>query len=225
MINDLFEAMRYPFTNKENIKNFIITSLVNIVWWLVIPWILVWGYIIKYIQNNLEESDFLPEWNFSSLKEILLKGLSVLLIFILYFAIPIILSYIGSSFMGGTIFTPEEIGSFGIPPVSLALFTISSVFFIFIMIILPMALVRYAATEELKEAFNIGEILYRIKRRFTNYFFVIFVTFLLFVTFTLMSLIPAVNLISSFFMIYLLLVSMRLYSKIYLAVEKESVEY
>ncbi len=79
------DSLRYPF---QDIKQFLILFILVLgTYYILIPIILVFGYLYRVIESTLQGSDQLPD--FEGLKEISVNGLKYLGVYLIIYRIPL----------------------------------------------------------------------------------------------------------------------------------------
>lgn len=139
-------SLRYPFTS----SNLFILFLLSLGYILIIPTIIVSGYLIRIIESTLEGSEELPE--FTDLKKLLIDGLKYMVVNNIY-GIPIlIVSFIIWNLMASNPNTASNI---------IAIASIIIVFFINILFL--MAIGNMVHEKTIKGAFQFKRIFHLIK--------------------------------------------------------------
>ncbi|MDD5181798.1 MAG: DUF4013 domain-containing protein [Candidatus Nanoarchaeia archaeon] len=162
---DVLDSLRFPF-EKKNIISFLILSVLNVIWYLLVPLVAVNGYVVMLIRNVIEKKQ-MPDWTkfkFADWLYLLKHGFLYSVIMAVYFAVPFLLAFLGTN-----------------NTISFGLILASFITFLFVMAVLPMALVYYAATESFIQAFNLPEIMLTIFRNIWKYLLVYFTSLALFV--------------------------------------------
>lgn len=207
---DYIHALEYPFLNKENIKHFVIGGILNIFWFLLIPFIFILGYLIKLIQETIKGEGNMPDW--AGWREIFKHGVVALGISIAYFIIPIAIISASSFFFQipneVTVDALATVPIYGIPFLLLGTIT-----FLFVMFIYPMVLIQYAITENYKKAFDIPEIFTRIRKRLFGYLATYAIAMGLYTLFLLAGVI--LNIFVGFLMFYPLIFITHTFTQIY----------
>ncbi|HDQ59962.1 MAG TPA: DUF4013 domain-containing protein [Candidatus Woesearchaeota archaeon] len=215
MAIDFLDAVKYPFSSKENIINLLIGSVMNIVWWLLLPGILVLGYVVRFAENTLQGNPNMPVWNtWLSLKDNIKKGFSVLAIVILYILLPFLIIQAALFFSG----VDTELASEGVQDVSavtLSFVSVGVVLIAVVLFLLPMALMEYVSTGRITDAFNLGDIFSRITLNFLSYFVTHLVVFAFFVITVLMISLPFINMISGALLFIVMIFATRIYAKLF----------
>lgn len=162
---DLIHSVLYPFANRKNIMKTVILALINFLWFLLLPMLFVNGYYVKIVRNTIKGDEDMPEWPGMKIMDwlnLLKQGFFFTLIMLIYFAVPIVISYFAT-----------------LKTLSLLLLLAGFVAFILVSVLLPAALAMYSATESFFQAFNIVEIISVIWKNKVNYAVVYFIFLLL----------------------------------------------
>jgi hypothetical protein len=182
MVNYL-NALKYPFTN---VKSIIIGAVMSFLWFLLIPFFFLNGYIVRVIRSTNESSEFMPEWD--NWKEMLFDGFMVFAVQVTY-VLPAMIIYAIASLTTPvslvSAFAASEIMGIGI--VAIVLMTLSSVALLLAFLIMPVAVINYALTRDFKKAFNLKGIVRSIMLNPLNYMLNIIIGFFVFSLFMLTS--------------------------------------
>jgi hypothetical protein len=166
MLVDIISLLKYPVSN---IKRFLVAALINTFWFLVIPIFFINGYVVRVIRSTIKEEPELPAWD--NWKEILKHGFILSVIMLAYILIPMVFTYIAVTV--GNLPSPTDMATAGTLPqisaVAMVFLILSSLSLIFIAFIMPMVMLVYSASEELKQAFNIPLILEKIMANIFSY--------------------------------------------------------
>jgi hypothetical protein len=211
------KALVFPFTSKDNVKNFVLGGIINAFWFLLIPLFFTGGYLIKIIQNVLQEKEELPSWG--KPLDILKHGIFTVFILLAYNIIPILILAFTGRQMQTNLATLTELTTSTVSPFLLALAVIGVIIAAIVWFILPMALVTYAATEDVRQAFNFSEIFSKLRKRLFGYLITYMISILLAALFSLLLLVPIVQFAVGFFMFYVLVFVMHTFSQIYTEAE------
>lgn len=148
---DYIGALKYPFSN---IKSFVIGAVLYLLSIFLLPYIFINGYIVRVIQETNKKSDFMPDWE--NWKSIAINGFFVLAIQIAYI-LPSMLIYTLATLTTTqnitTAIASNAISEIGIFAISLIL--ISFLALLAATILLPVAIINYALTNDFKKAFDI----------------------------------------------------------------------
>ena len=216
MVNYL-ETLKYPFSDK---KSFLIGFLMSVFWWLIVPMFFVFGYVVESIREILQNSNKLPHWfTVENWKTFLIHGLNVTLIGLVYLVPPIALSMASTAIMGDitlAVFTGEmpQFNAIGI-----TLFAFGFLLLLIAIFFLPISIILYAASENIRYAFSLTEILPRLKRVILPYAQAYFISIVLFFAILLFLLIPGINLFFGVIMgglfFYHFMFTFRLFAEIF----------
>ncbi len=210
---DYVDAIKYPL---KDVKSFSVGFLLSVFWFLLIPIIFVYGYVIEVIRGILQQKDELPHWATSKdWLKFLKHGIYVIAIGLVYLIPPFAVSAAASSMMGGASYFLSQGFSNSVNPLGLSLMIISSVLFFVSIFLLPMAIILYAASEDIRYAFNLDEILPRIKKLFIPYFKVYLISIVAYIPFLVLLTIPFVNFLFGGILFYPLLFSVYLFAQLF----------
>ena len=149
----LFSGLSSLFGN-WGVNNFIIITLAGIIG--LIFTLILSGYSIRVTKYAIDHSNNFPEFD---LQNNLIDGIKSLIIAIVYFIIPIIITAILAVITGAIgAGLNQMIASLGVFAI------IAVIVFIFFAIFEIVALARFADTGELGEALNIGEVIEDVKK-------------------------------------------------------------
>lgn len=211
---DYVESAKYPFLD---LKSFFIGVILNYLWFLIIPVIFVFGYMVEVIRETIKQSNLLPHWfTFHNWKRFFKHGISVFAILLIFLLPPIVISAASTTILGN----PLEALAEGTTPkfnaLGLSLSIISFIFLLISLFLLPISIILYAASESIHFAISPNEMLPRIKRALIPYLKAYVISLVLFfVSFALLT-IPLIGYFIGFgFMFYSLLFSARIFAEIY----------
>ncbi|MCD6547805.1 MAG: DUF4013 domain-containing protein [Nanoarchaeota archaeon] len=211
---DYVESTKYPFLD---LKSFFIGVILNYLWFLIIPVIFVFGYMVEVIRETIKQSNLLPHWfTFHNWKRFFKHGISVFAILAIFLLPPIVISAASTTILGN----PLEALAEGTTPkfnaLGLSLSIISFIFLLISLFLLPISIILYAASENIHFAISPNEMLPRIKRALIPYLKAYVISLVLFfVSFALLT-IPLIGYFIGFgFMFYSLLFSARIFAEIY----------
>jgi len=157
MMNDLKQLLGFPFEDREWIMKMMLGSVITIV---PVLNFLSLGYFIRCINVGWRGRRNLPNWD--SWTELFRDGLFGFLIALTYLIVPILLGFL--------------VGM--VPVVGAAL---ASIIIIIMGIIIPMAIANYAMRKNIRDAFALGEIIYKAGR-VLNLYITAYLTTILIVT-------------------------------------------
>jgi len=144
---EIIKTLSFPFTNWRSL---LIGGFLTLLSPLILPLFFVLGYLLELAEFTLKgKLETMPYWN--NWKRLLIKGIKVSAVFIIFFVPIIVIQFLemGESYIG-----------MGISVVNIITFVL----------IYPLAIVRLAEKECIKEAFNIKLIFGKIKEKWKNYF-------------------------------------------------------
>ncbi len=219
---DYFEIAKYPLLDK---KNFLIGFIVGTLSFLILPLFLIFGYLSKTIRETLKNSDELPSWNKAEYwKDYFIHGFFIFLIIVLYLLPAFLMSSVSLVLTEGDTSTfletetPwEEVALLGggISPIAISLLFFSSILFFAALFLLPMAIVMYSASENIRYAFKLDEIFPKIKSMIIPYAKAFLASLFVFFLAFLLLLIPGVGFFMGGILLYPLLFSGRLFAEVF----------
>lgn len=160
-MSSLGEALEYPREHEEWVKTILIGGVLSILGFLLVPIVLVYGYIVRVLKHRLDGDPQPP--TFGEWEELLVDGLQVVAIGIVYLLVPILVGFvtvggsmaaIGSGTQGGA-----AVGGIGFILGAFLSFVLSLVFGY----VAVAAVVNFAHEGRLGAAFDfatIGDILF-----------------------------------------------------------------
>lgn len=170
---DYFEVAKYPLSD---LKNFLMGFIMGALSLLIIPLLFVSGYMVETIRETLNHSNTLPQWfQLKNWKVFAKHGFFVFLICSIYLLPAFLLSISSTAFISidtRAVLQSERpweddmllgAGS-GIEAVGISLLFFGSLLFFAGLFLLPMALLLYSASGDIKYAFRLNELLPRLKR-------------------------------------------------------------
>ncbi|AEH07056.1 DUF4013 domain-containing protein [Methanothermococcus okinawensis] len=176
---ELSDGLKYPMEDTEWIKKIIIGGILNII---PIVNFISFGYALETMESIIinKNQTNLPEWDEFGSKFI--KGFMGIIISIIYLIIPIIIMIITTFSYGH-----KSTGLF------VSGISVSGILMIIIGFILPMALANYVAKGSFGAAFELGEIIGRIKSVVSEYIVCYVVMIVLYVVAGFISAIPIIG--------------------------------
>lgn len=208
---EIGEAIKYPTTDDSWIKKVIIGGILGII---PIVNLVVFGYYLKVIKENIEGKTGMPDWE--DWGSLFIKGIVMVVIYLIYMIIPLIILW---ATVGGSIANvinsndPNAIGDFG---GAFAGILVSGILILIISLMIPMALSIYAKEDSFGAAFRIGEILSRIKSVIGGYILAYIVIVVLGMILGMIGLIPILGWIMIIFgNFYIITVGAHMYGKLY----------
>jgi hypothetical protein len=204
---DIVDALKYPFSN---LRKFAISAIINLFWFLMLPIFFINGYIITVIRSTLQNKNELPEWN--DMFGLLKQGFILTMIQFIYIMIPVLISYFAFSTMGITnvqVLTPDNMPM--VSSFSFILLTVSTLLFILVLFIMPMVTMVYAASEDMRTAFNLRIILEKIMIAPIDYMVVFSASTVMYLAFII--LIPMLSVFIGLVLIYHSLFNARLFAR------------
>jgi hypothetical protein len=208
---DYLQALKYPVSD---IKKYLVGGVINLVWFVIFPLFVVNGYLVRVIQSTIQGNEKMPEWK--GFLDLIKHGFFVTAIVVLYMVIPFLLSYASISIVGN-IQLPASIDQTftvpAIPPVVFPMLILTFLIFLGAAFFLPMAIVFYAASEDIMQAFNIKDMLYRIQFRIVEYVVTYLVSVLMTVLF--FALIPITTVFSGILLFYPMVFIAHIFAQIF----------
>jgi len=206
------EVMAYPLSD---VKSFFTGFVLSVFWFLLFPLLFVWGYIVEVIRETLQHGNKSTYWFAPENWITLLKyGAVIFVISTIYLLPPLLIDMAAYSLSGNTIGASTG----GIPsfnPLSMFLVIVGFILFLVLIFLLPMAIVLYSATEDIKYAFNPSEIFPRIQRAFLPYLKAYGVSILVFALFFLLLTVPLIGFLLGGILFYPLIFSARLFAEVF----------
>jgi hypothetical protein len=137
----LSEAINYPRENDHMLKTVLIGGVLSLLSILIIPALILGGYIVRVLRHTTTGDNELPE--FGNWGRLTLDGLKALVIGIAYLLVPIVLFGLSISVLSGTL---ELLG-----------IVVSAVVYVAALYCLPAATTVFAREERLGAAFALSE--------------------------------------------------------------------
>jgi hypothetical protein len=205
---DIVSLLKYPVSNP---KRFLVAALINLVWFIIIPIFFINGYIVRVIRSTIKDEPELPGWD--NWKEILKHGFIMSVIMLAYILIPMVFTYIAVTV--GNLPAPSEMAAAETLPqisaVAMTFLILSSLSLMFITFVMPMVTVVYAASEDLKQAFNIPLILEKIMANVFSYVKACVLSLVAWIIFLLLF--PFISFAAGFVMAYPSIFSAHVFAK------------
>ena len=207
---DIVKEIEFPVTDPEWIPKVLLGGLLG-----TIPIIgfFTWGYYMKALRTAIGGTPELPKWD--DWGNLFISGLSVFIISVVYYLIPLIVAVIS---VGGIVITAITTGNVGLDIIGAAMggFAFSFILLFVSSFLLPMALAMYAKEDSMGAAFRFGELLSRIKSELGDYIIVFIVVFILFSVLGMIASIPFLGfLIFIFGKFYIFVVAADMYGRVY----------
>ena len=178
---DIGKAFSFVFEDEKWITKVLIGGLLFLFSWLIIPFLIVIGYMIEIVNKTASDSkELLPEW--TNIGNKLTKGFVVFIIYFLY-GLPIVFLSIIYSIIIGVLNTsasaPEGQTVIGtiIGLLSLFLMLVIVIYSIALILILPVAIIKYAVSLNFSEAFNLKENWKFVRENITNLILVLVLSY------------------------------------------------
>ena len=210
---DYKEAITYPLID---IKSFFIGFVLSVFWFLLLPLLFVWGYVVETIRETLQQSNKLPHWfTFGNWITFLKHGVMIFIIGIAYLLPPLIVDMTAFSLSGNFMDTIIAGGTPSFNPLVMSLMIVGFILFLVLIFLLPMAILLYSATEDIRYAFKFSEIFPRIQRAFFPYLKAYGVSALVFILFFLLLAVPVIGFLIGGILFYPLIFSARLFAEVF----------
>lgn len=158
----LGEALSFPTNGDETLKTMIIGAACLVFSFLILPAILIQGYLVRVLRAGAEGSEEPPvfdEWG-----EMLVDGLKLFVISLAYFIVPIVLWFIATSlFVGGVLMGTAGDGAAGGIGAGVGLVGVLLVFITFLLFLaagylLPAAATNFARKDDIGAAFDVDTV-------------------------------------------------------------------
>lgn len=151
----LGEALSFPRNGDDTIKTLVIGAACLVFSFLILPAILLQGYMIRVLKAAAEGSATPP--SFDRWGEMFVDGLKLLLISIGYFITPVVLYLVAFAVVGGGMVAGGDIGA-GIGILGGLLFLVTLLVMLIAGYLLPAGATIFARTDEVGAAFDIGTV-------------------------------------------------------------------
>lgn len=156
------DALRFPLAGDEGVKSVIIGGVLLFLSFLFVPVLPVYGYFVRAAKAGYEQAGEAPafeEWG-----ELLVDGVKVLVVGIVYFAIPTAVFLVGVVVTGlGAVasepMSPPSAVASGVGLVGGLLFLATAVLYLLAVYVYPAAIVSLSIDGEFSAAFDFGTIL------------------------------------------------------------------
>ncbi len=156
------DSFKYPGSNPEHLntnrKRWLIFGLLMFTTLVVIPGIFVTGYTLRVIRKTVRGDSKMPKYN--EWTNMFLDGLKVIVTTVVYYFIPVILVILG---VGQFYLVFYGYGMLDTSLINWLPLVIGVLLFIPVIMLYMLALSNMAYYNSLRAAFNIGEIIQRIK--------------------------------------------------------------
>ncbi len=204
MALDLSSSLRYPLNDEDAKKKILIGGACFFpgICLLAIPLIFLWGYGISAMRKVIRgEENELPEWELMA--DHFRFGLHALLISLGYYAIPIIVTIVS---VGGSIFTlmsgQTDEGQHTIGIWFWLGSLLSGALSLAVAFILPMAIMTYAANDDMGAGFALGNIWEKIQANLKPYVLLVLanlvITFVVNLPQSILSNLPIIGILGLF---------------------------
>jgi hypothetical protein len=208
---EIGESIKYPTTDDSWITKVIIGGILGLI---PIVNFVVAGYYLKVIKETIEGKSGMPAWE--DWGSLFIKGIVLIVIYILYMIIPIIILAVTVGGSIATIASQDPNAAIGALGGAFAGLSVSVILILIISLILPMAMAIYAKEDSFGAAFRIGEILSRIKSVIGGYVLAFIVILVLSMILGMVSIIPILGwIILIFGNFYIAAVGAYMFGKLY----------
>ncbi len=210
---DYIEALKYPILD---IKNFLMGFILGVFWFLLFPIIFIFGYMVETIRETLQQSNKLPHWfTLENWKIFLKHGFFVIIIGLVYLLPPLVLSVASSTLLGNPLATIASGSTPTLNTLGVSLSILSAIMFLVAIFLLPMAIILYSASEDIRYAISLSEILPRIRRALIPYLKAYAISLGVYLLFALLLFVPFLGFLFGGIMFYPFLFSARLFAEVF----------
>lgn len=158
------EAIKYPMNRDDWVKQLIIAGVLVFFFWLIIPAFILGGYFIDVLRQSEAGNEQPPA--FDDWGKLLVDGLKGLVIAFVYYLVPTIIFMVVFFILGAGSAGLMGLGgrtgaAAGLAGLGIFILILTLLFFLVALIlayILPAALVNFARTDRMGEAFDFGTI-------------------------------------------------------------------
>lgn len=200
---DINKAIRFVTEDKQWITKLIIGVLMTLLGFLIVPALILQGYLIKIIRQVMNgQWDGLPEWE--DWGELLRDGFFVTVAQIVYTLPFIILMTIGGLATGGlaSISGSEDVAAVVASGGGLMLFCLVMLFVVALLFLTPAILIQYAIKDDFGATFRFGEVFGIIRNHTADILIALLVSlvaaFVISLVIGVLSLIPCLGWIAAF---------------------------
>lgn len=152
----LEEGLSYPFKGDNSLGRNIIGGLLLVFFWLIIPLLVFFGYIIRVLRSTAAGREDPPP--FDDWGEMIVDGLKSMIIFFAYAIVPYALLFGLAFFLGVASGVSGEGGSGIIAGIGILSFLWFLVALVVVQYVLPAALTNFAREGQMSAAFDIETI-------------------------------------------------------------------
>lgn len=156
---DVNKSIRYVMEDKQWISKLIIGALLSILGFLIVPALILQGYLVKIIRHVMGGSwSSLPEWD--DWGKLLKDGFFVTVAQLIYTLPFILLMIIGIAATGGiaSVSGSEDVAALAATGGGLLLFCLVILFIIALLFLTPAILIQYALKDDFGALFRVGEV-------------------------------------------------------------------
>lgn len=200
---DVNNSIRYVLEDKQWISKIVIGALMSILGFLIVPALILQGYIVKIIRHVMNgDRNSLPEWD--NWGELLRDGFYVTVAQIVYTLPFIILMIVGGLATGGlaSITGSEDLAAVAATGGGLLLMCLAILFAIAFLFLTPAILIQYAIKDDFGATFRFGEVFDIIRNNMADILIAFLVTlvaaFAVSIILGVLSLIPCLGWIAAF---------------------------
>lgn len=166
---DVNKSFRYVIEDKQWISKLIIGVLMTVLGFLIVPALILQGYLVKIIRQVMGGSwSNLPEWE--DWGELLRDGFNVTVAQIVYTLPFLILIFIGIAATGGvaSMSNGEDIAALAATGGGFLMFCLIILFAIAFLFLTPAILIQYAIKDEFGACFRFGEVMAIIRNHLAD---------------------------------------------------------
>ncbi len=166
---DINKAIRFVKEDDRWVSKLLIGVLVSVFAFLIIPALLLQGYVIKIVRQVMNgDWDGLPEWD--DWGKFLKDGFYVTVAQLIYTLPFILLLIIGTAMTGGAVGLIENGDAAGLLASGgfMLLFCLMMLFIIALLFLTPALLIQYAIKEDFGSLFRVGEIMAIIRNNLAD---------------------------------------------------------
>jgi|GEM_PF-5891513 len=218
--SSLFENIKseykYPFSD---INHFLIGCILYLLSIFVLPWVLLYGYVVRVYRSSLKPKSVFPLFN--DLKNLFIDGLKYVGVMLAYLSVHLITLMIGIYLIvspyiaSGSFPSIEDFNTAYIAAMSSPLMITSLVLFYVSYFFIPMALIQFVSTGSLKKAFNLRLLFNGLKRSMPAYLAVYLIVLAADYLIKLLSFNYYTSFIQPIIGFYFMVFGARLFAKVY----------
>lgn len=155
----LGEALAFPLNGDDRLKTHVIGAACLAFGFLILPAILLQGYLVRVLRAAAEGSDTPP--SFDEWGDMLVDGLKLIAVGIGYFLVPFVLYFVAVFFVvGGGLLTGARGGAVGAGLGVVGGLLLLATFLLFLVagFFLPAGMTNFARTDDVGAAFDVGTV-------------------------------------------------------------------